>query len=100
MKYSLFFLDFSRRHTIMSLHVNHIWISLESDIDKLFCGRMNIIKEQYQDLNEMEFKICILSHFDLSKKQETDFMHCSVCNMDKYRSKLCDKMTKTNNNTM
>ena len=42
----------------------------------------------------MEFKICILSHFDLSRQEEADSMHCSVYGMDKYRWKLYDKMKK------
>ena len=73
---------------------------MQSDIDRLFPGITDMIKTQYQDLNEKEFKICILSHFDLSRQEEADFMHCSVYGMDKYRSKLCGKMTKTDNNTM
>ena len=75
-------------------------LSLQSDIDRLFPGRTDMIKTQYQDLNEKEFKICILSHFDLSRQEEADSMHCSVYGMDKYRWKLYDKMSKTDNNTM
>ena len=61
------------------------WEAMLSIFDRLFPGRIDMIKAQYQDLNEMEFKICILSHFDLSRQEEADFMHCSVYGMDKYR---------------
>ena len=70
------------------------WEAMLSIFDRLFPGRIDMIKAQYQDLNEMEFKICILSHFDLSRQEEADFMHCSVYGMDKYRWKLYDKMKK------
>ena len=76
------------------------WEAMLSIFDRLFPGRIDMIKAQYQDLNEMEFKICILSHFDLSRQEEADFMHCSVYSIDKYRSKLCGKMTKTDSKTM
>ena len=76
------------------------WEAMLSIFDRLFPGRIDMIKTQYQDLNEMEFKICILSHFDLSRQEEADFMHCSVYSIDKYRSKLCGKMTKTDSKTM
>ena len=44
------------------------WEAMLSIFDRLFPGRIDMIKTQYQDLNEMEFKICILSHFDLSRQ--------------------------------
>ncbi len=59
-----------------------------------------MIKVQYHDLNEKEFKICNMTHFDLSRQEEADSKHCSVYGMDKYRWKLCGKMTKTDNKTM
>lgn len=77
---------------------NDHWEVMLSVFEKLHPGKKDIIKEQFHNLTEQEFKICILSHFNLSRQEEADFLHCSIYSIDKYRANLQKKMSKTEKN--
>jgi len=71
------------------------WRSFEAAFEGVHPGFIATIRQQYPDLNTMEFRYCLLSHFKLSRQEYADVLGCSVYNVDKIRASLNNKM-KTN----
>ena len=71
------------------------WAGFEAAFEGVHPGFIAFVHRQYPDLNEQEFRYCLLSHFKLSRQEYADVLGCSVYNVDKIRSSLNNKM-KTN----
>lgn len=71
------------------------WAGFEAAFEGVHPGFIASIREHYPDLNDLEFRYCLLSHFKLSRQEYADVLGCSVYNVDKVRASLNNKM-KTN----
>ena len=71
------------------------WAGFEAAFEGVHPGFIAFVHKQYPDLNELEFRYCLLSHFKLSRQEYADVLGCSVYNIDKIRASLNNKM-KTN----
>ena len=68
------------------------WAGFEAAFEGVHPGFIASVKERYPDLNETEFRYCLLSHFKLSRQEYADALGCSVYNVDKIRASLNNKM--------
>ncbi|MBR4391077.1 MAG: tetratricopeptide repeat protein [Bacteroidales bacterium] len=68
------------------------WASFEQAFEGVHPGFIDSIKQNYPDLNDSEFRYCLLSHFKLSRQEYADVLGCSVYNIDKIRASLNNKM--------
>ena len=68
------------------------WASFEMAFEGVHPGFIASIREHYPDLNDLEFRYCLLSHFKLSRQEYADVLGCSVYNVDKVRASLNNKM--------
>ena len=68
------------------------WKGFEQAFEGVHPGFIASVREHYPDLNEMEFRYCLLSHFKLSRQEYADALGCSVYNIDKIRVSLNHKM--------
>jgi tetratricopeptide (TPR) repeat protein len=68
------------------------WASFEMAFEGVHPGFIASVKEQYPDLNELEFRYCLLSNFKLSRQEYANVLGCSVYNVDKVRASLNSKM--------
>ena len=68
------------------------WAGFEAAFEGVHPGFIASVKERYPDLNETEFRYCLLSHFKLSRQEYADVLGCSVYNVDKIRASLNNKM--------
>ena len=71
------------------------WAGFEAAFEGVHPGFIAYVHQQYPDLNELEFRYCLLSHFKLSRQEYANVLGCSVYNVDKIRASLNSKM-KTN----
>lgn len=68
------------------------WAGFEAAFEGVHPGFITFVHKQYPDLNDMEFRYCLLSHFKLSRQEYADVLGCSVYNVDKIRASLNNKM--------
>ena len=68
------------------------WAGFEAAFEGVHPGFIAFVHKQYPDLNELEFRYCLLSHFKLSRQEYADVLGCSVYNVDKIRASLNNKM--------
>ena len=68
------------------------WAGFEAAFEGVHPGFISFVRRQYPDLNELEFRYCLLSHFKLSRQEYADVLGCSVYNIDKVRASLNNKM--------
>ena len=68
------------------------WAGFEAAFEGVHPGFITFVHKQYPDLNELEFRYCLLSHFKLSRQEYADVLGCSVYNIDKIRASLNNKM--------
>ena len=71
------------------------WAGFEAAFEGVHPGFIAFVHKQYPDLNDMEFRYCLLSHFKLSRQEYADVLGCSVYNVDKIRASLNTKMKST-----
>ena len=71
------------------------WAGFEAAFEGVHPGFINSVRQSYPDLNEQEFRYCLLSHFKLSRQEYADVLGCSVYNVDKIRASLNTKMKST-----
>ena len=71
------------------------WAGFEAAFEGVHPGFIAFVHKQYPDLNEQEFRYCLLSHFKLSRQEYADVLGCSVYNVDKIRASLNTKMKST-----
>ena len=71
------------------------WKGFEQAFEGVHPGFIASVRTQYPDLNDMEFRYCLLSHFKLSRQEYANALGCSVYNIDKIRASINHKM-KTN----
>ena len=71
------------------------WAGFEAAFEVVHPGFIAFVHKQYPDLNDMEFRYCMLSHFKLSRQEYADVLGCSVYNVDKIRASLNTKMKST-----
>ena len=71
------------------------WAGFEAAFEGVHPGFIAFVHRQYPDLNEQEFRYCLLSHFKLSRQEYADVLGCSVYNVDKIRASLNTKMKST-----
>ena len=71
------------------------WDGFEAAFEGVHPGFIAFVHRQYPDLNEQEFRYCLLSHFKLSRQEYADVLGCSVYNVDKIRASLNTKMKST-----
>jgi tetratricopeptide (TPR) repeat protein len=71
------------------------WKGFEQAFEGVHPGFIASVRTKYPDLNEMEFRYCLLSHFKLSRQEYANALGCSVYNIDKIRASINHKM-KTN----
>lgn len=68
------------------------WTSFEQAFEGVHPGFIASIRQNYPDLNDSEFRYCLLSHFKLSRQEYADVLGCSVYNVDKIRASLNKKI--------
>ena len=68
------------------------WAGFEAAFEGVHPGFIASVREQYPDLNDLEFRYCLLSHFKLSRQEYADVLGCSVYNVDKIRASLNNKI--------
>ena len=68
------------------------WAGFEQAFEGVHPGFIASVRANYPDLNELEFRYCLLSHFKLSRQEYADVLGCSVYNVDKIRASLNNKM--------
>ena len=68
------------------------WAGFEAAFEGVHPGFIAFVHKQYPDLNELEFRYCLLSHFKLSRQEYANVLGCSVYNIDKIRASLNNKM--------
>ena len=68
------------------------WASFEQAFEGVHPGFIDSIRQNYPNLNDMEFRYCLLSHFKLSRQEYADVLGCSVYNIDKIRASLNNKL--------
>ena len=68
------------------------WTSFEQAFDGVHPGFIASIRQNYPELNDSEFRYCLLSHFKLSRQEYADVLGCSVYNIDKIRASLNNKL--------
>ena len=68
------------------------WAGFEAAFEGVHPGFIAFVHKQYPDLNDMEFRYCLLSHFKLSRQEYADVLGCSIYNVDKIRASLNNKM--------
>ena len=68
------------------------WAGFEAAFEGVHPGFISFVRRQYPDLNELEFRYCLLSHFKLSRQEYANVLDCSVYNVDKIRASLNNKM--------
>jgi len=71
------------------------WAGFEAAFEGVHPGFIAFVHKQYPDLNDMEFRYCLLSHFKLSRQEYADVLGCSIYNVDKIRASLNTKMKST-----
>ncbi len=62
------------------------------EIEKVYPGLYNVLRQRYPELNETETRVCLLSFSDLSNKEMAEILEISKYTIDKNRSKLRDKL--------
>ena len=62
------------------------------EIEKVYPGVYNVLRQKYPELNETETRVCLLSFSDLSNKEMAEILEISKFTIDKNRSKLRDKL--------
>lgn len=68
------------------------WTSFEAAFEGVHPGFIATVRQHYPDLNDLEFRYCLLSHFKLSRQEYANVLGCSVYNVDKIRASLNNKM--------
>ena len=68
------------------------WTSFEQAFEGVHPSFIASIRQNYPDLNDSEFRYCLLSHFKLSRQEYADVLGCSVYNVDKIRASLNKKI--------
>lgn len=74
------------------------WKALVDVFDTLHPGEMERICQRYPDLTEMEQKSYILSHFDVSRQDESLLLNMNIHTLDKLRLSVKKKTQKTAEN--
>ena len=68
------------------------WKHFEQAFEGVHPGFIDSIRENHPNLNDMEFRYCLLSHFKLSRQEYADVLGCSIYNIDKIRASLNNKL--------
>ena len=68
------------------------WTGFEQAFEGVHPGFIASVRQSYPDLNDLEFRYCLLSHFKLTRQEYADVLGCSVYNVDKIRASLNTKM--------
>ena len=68
------------------------WTGFEQAFEGVHPGFIASVRQSYPDLNDLEFRYCLLSHFKLTRQECADVLGCSVYNVDKIRASLNTKM--------
>ena len=64
------------------------WEVMLNIIDSLYPGLQDEIRQDYPQMDELEYKVCLLTRFNLSRQEEAQLLNVSISVLDKVRGRV------------